>query len=651
MTATASQINLAEAIETLSEDVSDESASSSLLQKYTNQNARIDAILNGSVSSDLSAQRASLASQTSSILKGTASAGSQAENLAVSDLANDILSQNQSGSANYDFAIRASQTGSAENPLVSPAGIVFAAFATSEAFPLQSGFKFDFDDSGSGTYPTSEAGSKNTKFGGPMAFHTFLVADGDGLQTFEVLCKKKDENGVETLGSVTVYVTDQASAFDADDTILISNTLNSAADWPATVTNDSGITLPSGATQYVSISAMVSGEGANISDKRILLYAGDDFSAEDLDIVTGNHGIRIGYFGQLSNGEPEIGAYRCGVKASGSSFFDIDDTEISSAISTYGYAWPVNIVMHNIRTPTVDFAMSFQHCGVHELDMDFNAQASGGEIAFKSGDLSWRSTTTDLTRTNVPFPKGAYISDCNLYGSSTSAPLLNINGVNSACPTWLGITGTKCRYAEEHNIRIHGAQHFAIHNNDLLGDHQAGSKHNITMRASGYSITGDNSVLTRGDNGMGSASDKNDYQYLPASRWGCIETNYCTPGEDTTQDWNIYVGPTNTTSDMRLQDIIVRDNLVDDEGLGGGARISMAARLSLVTETRFDAGYANTGVTNAGGNYSFDDLSDNDVLNGVVQGTIANALTTNGENLFDTRTTAGYVLPTPSAPR
>ena len=76
---------------------------------------------------------------------------------------------------------------------VSPCTVVFSMDSTpatgydEHEVWRQFGYYFDFDDPGSGTYNTTRGGSKNISIGGPMAAHTFEVADGGGTVEFDVL--------------------------------------------------------------------------------------------------------------------------------------------------------------------------------------------------------------------------------------------------------------------------------------------------------------------------------------------------------------------------------------------------------------------------------------------------------------------------------
>lgn len=163
------------------------------------------------------------------------------------------------------------------------------------------GYYWDFGDPGSGSFNTFNNTSKNISVGSFMAAHTFEVADGGGSQTFTVACRAKDAAGNEALAFVDITVQAQDDYYSAANTIAISNTLT-PGNWHL---NGEDRNPPSGYVEHTSIaSAFASLNVDDCTGKRIMLYRGDDFTAEgtNIKILSGNNNFHWTWFGDDDSG-------------------------------------------------------------------------------------------------------------------------------------------------------------------------------------------------------------------------------------------------------------------------------------------------------------------------------------------------------------
>lgn len=449
---------------------------------------------------------------------------------------------------------------------VSPMTVVFSASGTIDSARdghdtfRENGYYFDFDDPTSGTYSTALGGSRNTSIGGPITSHTFIVSDGGGSVEFDVLVNVKNPEGLESLASVTITCQAQDDFYSAANTIAISNTLSLAADW---TTYDTP--APLGATKQSTLPDWDEFDG-----KRIMLFRGDDFSSDllsDIIIRTGQSNCVVTFFGDDASNRPIVGEVQVGTD-SASGGFSFTDTDITT------YGWCENITVESLRTPFVTYSPSYQHVGVYDLDMDYEAQAAGGYLQLSTNSEQSYSDV-NLSQSNVPFPKGSYAAKCTIIGSNTSLPLVNLGAFNAPYLTWCGISEVTCRHADEHNLRIMSWQQLALHNSDLLGEHVGGGggKSRFTLRAKGYNFSaGDLSTKNR------SISDDTFPEY-PMSNLGCVQKIHDDPsaiGQATFSG----SGPSNITSLALIQDMVIRDcTFINNPTSGiGNVKVAIAGR-------------------------------------------------------------------------
>ena len=292
---------------------------------------------------------------------------------------------------------------------VSPCTVIFSAEDTladglteAEVF-ANLGYRFDFNDTGSGVFATTGL-TKTTQTGGPLATHTFKCETGQC--TFNVGLRVQNTAGQYDDANVTVTVDSAAYRFSAANTICVSPGGNYGGDLPC----------PAGATQVTAVP-----DAGGFSGKRILLRRGESFSK--ICIAYSESDVLIEPFG--NNGDPrpvlpagsyiEIGVNgRCGSR----------NVSTSQAISL-GSEWVKNVTVTGLRAGTVKLGMSYVDIDIHDLDMDYESETEGGIVSL-SGNTGRCYNSSALDCAAVPYPKGAYLSDTVIIGSSANPPGFNI---------------------------------------------------------------------------------------------------------------------------------------------------------------------------------------------------------------------------------
>jgi len=548
---------------------------------------------------------------------------------------------------------------------VSPMSVVFQAYTStdpvntrdqSEVF-RELGYYWDFDDpftrpnqgATSATYSlTTRNESKDTIIGGPIVAHTFEVAEGGGSQVFNVRVRVKTPEGEEYLQEIPITCQAQDSYFSGANTIAVSNTLNTADDWSLTSYDRN---VPSTATRVATLGAV---NWDTAGGKRILLKRGDDFSGEGgiIRLLMGQSNVMISWFGNLADSRPETSTIYLGVKSSGGTFFDVSQAQVNAL------GWGSNVTLDGIRLPGIENCTAPLDFGWHDCDLDYNAQSSGGGATLVNrGDVPWANGIT-----GVPFPRGIYVSECTFIGSEvgaqSSSPLLNISGLQSACPTYLGIFGCYCRRAGEHNIRVQGAKIYCIQDCDIMGEHVGGQggKHNITMRGQGYNQVGDFSDLERLSGSMGDALSEFDSDKVPSTGLGVMQRLTLSSGNVGQASTNISTYPTNANNLELIEDVLHQDIEIQDSTVQDISDIRLGGRRMTVTSITYHTG----GITRT---YNpevepLSNLTNNEVVNGVIVGTTANMVggptrgsIGNSDNRIDQNGQTDDVLPIPTAPR
>ncbi len=169
------------------------------------------------------------------------------------------------------------------------------------------GYSWDFDDPTAGNFVTGRVAKTGTGIGstdknksvdGPMAVHNFSIPDGGGSVDFEVLVNARAPSGAIAQASKTVTVQAQDDYYNdpANDTIAVSNTLDTADDWTAYHRS-----VPASAVKTNTMPAWDALDG-----KRLMLFNQDDFgSTEDdfFNIKLGTQNLVVTYFGDHETGE------------------------------------------------------------------------------------------------------------------------------------------------------------------------------------------------------------------------------------------------------------------------------------------------------------------------------------------------------------
>jgi Fibronectin type III domain len=359
---------------------------------------------------------------------------------------------------------------------VSPLAVVFSAEKTTaigltepQAF-ADIGYHFNFGDPNSGNHSTTGL-SKNTQIGGPLATHVFECPTGQCV--FTVGVRAQTAPGDYDDDFVTVTVDSASYHYAAADTVCVSLLGIWDGDQPC----------PAGAAQVSSLP-----EKDEYSNKRILLRRGETFG--NLCIAYGAENVLIEPFGNDANARPVFPANArvdFGVNNACGSF---NVTTAQAAALNAAGPWLENITIHTMRIARIQLGTSYEHVSVHNIDADFEDDLdNSGWISLASGTgRCYNSTTLDCAE--VPFPKGAYVTDSIYVGSLAAATNggvgVNIGAFNCPMINWLGVAGNSFRLAYEHNYRSQGQWRANFSHNRFLGHHKhTGGKNRLTLRGCG----------------------------------------------------------------------------------------------------------------------------------------------------------------------
>lgn len=371
----------------------------------------------------------------------------------------------------------------------SPCSVVFSAEDSEfegmdehDVFGRELAFHWDFDtdeDRTYGhlynqTYTYVDADTAYEVGHAPLVTKTFLCETGTCEYTVRVRAQDAEGNYSDAKQVITVYSED--AYWGAENTICVSNTLDTSADWSGFDKD-----CPSGATKSNEMvySDMFDG-------KLVLFKRGDVWSDTDLVTNQSESNYKIGYFGNDEDNRPEIDGYiyiGLGGDASKNDYSALYTYTSAELIEAVG--WPENIYVDGIKTAIVSTPMSFEHIGLHDLDMDREAYDTGGYITVTRGReyCFWNPDKIDCSL--VPFAKGLYISSVNIVGSTaaeSNSVALNISGIGCDMTNFFGITDTQIRKVGEHNIRLMGFSRLNIMRSKFRGQHYASGKQKLTIR-------------------------------------------------------------------------------------------------------------------------------------------------------------------------
>ncbi len=523
---------------------------------------------------------------------------------------------------------------------VSPCTVVFScdqtaasAYDSHEIWRLF-GFYFDFDDSGSGTFGTLKGGSRDNQIGGAMAAHTFIVADGGGSVDFDVLVNVKAPDGSTGQASITITVQAQDDYYSAANTICISNTLS-----PGTESQWTNVAFdkpcPSGATYTNDFSDI--GFSA-LDGKRVMLHRGQDFTAltqpsgdtGEISLRYGEKNVLITWFGDTADTRPEVDMIWIGSNLASRSW---PYTYTGANFSSWG-GYCENVTIDGIRTHNIEAPKSFKHLGLHDLDMDYSAEATSGYIKLNTAN-DYDDNVTNPGLSNHYHPTGFYMSECTLIGSTTDDTGTNLNvfaGTGSSI-CWGGVIGCYFRWAVEHNFRVMGWQRFVIHNSDFMGDHEVADKARITMRGGGYKQVGFYDSVTW-DNIQSSAAEVQ----MPYSTHLVVQNNTLSAGDRgsaTASPWDVGVWMDDAKLTLQQDVVITQNNSITDTDTNTGDHIAVAGRWITEGQNTVDSVVDTSAMNDTG---TAKDLDDIDLGLGA-----SPSLTPNYEN--------ASALPVPDAPR
>lgn len=367
---------------------------------------------------------------------------------------------------------------------VSPCTVVFSAEKTAALGLNQDtvwtdlAFHWDFDTDETDTFGSLYQ-QNYTYVGGdtayetgyvPLVSKTFFCATGECLYNVGLRAQNVDGHYGDTYINITVQA--ESTRWQASDTVCVSNTLNIASDWSGF---DKG--CPAGAVKQSLIPP-----GYQLGDKLVLLKRGDTFNG-DIRPDMGQSNFKIGWFGDINDSRPEIvGEIDFNSVWNGVSYRGASDIT-NSVVTQKG--WTENVTVEGVRLRMIDFPMSFQHIGFHDIDMDqessTNPDIKAGLIRFENAAERCRGNA-DLNCANIPISKGAYISKTDIVGSSYQFLGINIMGLNCAMVNNLAVVDSRIRKTIEHNLRVMGWYRFSIMRNFFRGQHGAGNKQKITPR-------------------------------------------------------------------------------------------------------------------------------------------------------------------------
>ncbi len=470
------------------------------------------------------------------------------------------------------------------------------------------GYNFDFDDPGSGTYSTTEGGSKNGGNGLFQRTKAFIVADGGGSVNFDVLVNVEAPNGAIGQASVTITVEAQDTAYSAANTICISNTLNTGIESQWTTGHDK--TCPAGAT-YANDFSDISWDA--VAGKRIMLHRGQDFTAltqtgnsnaGEIALRYGQDDVLITWFGDTVDTRPEIDMFWLGT-ASATRSFPYTYTDANFA-SWGGYS--EGITLDGLRIKNIEAPKSFKHFHMHDIDGDYSAEATSGKIKLNTTNAY---TASNPLSTNHHHPIGFMMSECTFIGSTTDDAGSNTNlfSATGASIGWGGVVGCYFRWAQEHNFRVMGWQRFNIQNSDFMGDHEQAEKGRITMRGGGHNIVDISDGKTFDTAGQNSTDeDEMPYSYNLTVQW--CGTSAGDRGVAEASPWSIMAWMDDLK--LTLQDdayFYANNEITDvDTDVAGGKHLVVAGRYCADIQNKLNGVVDTAALNDAGSSKSLDSI-------------------------------------------
>jgi len=309
----------------------------------------------------------------------------------------------------------------------------------------------------------------------PMVTKTFLCETGTCVYNVGLRVQNRAGDYDDVFQSIVVN--SESAQWSSANTICVSNSLNITSNW-----TNFDKSCPVGAVKQSSLPG-----GEQYDGKLVLLHRGDVFT----DLVEpgmGQRNFKIGYFGNYSEPRPELLTkieflryYVNGVPVHvNSSTNPLTDSDVSAL------GWHENITIEGLRVEGINFPISFQHIGIHDIDIDQRQSTStskfAGLILFHSAGAACR-TRSSLSCSNIPISKGGYISKTNIVGSSYQHLAVNVYGGNCPMVNNLGFVDSSVMKTIEHNLRLMGWYRLSIMRSFFRGHHERGDiRQKITPR-------------------------------------------------------------------------------------------------------------------------------------------------------------------------
>ncbi len=351
---------------------------------------------------------------------------------------------------------------------VSPCTVVFSAVETTDEGRTRTetfsalGYHFDFDDPGSGNFPTTGR-PKNEQIGGPVAAHTFECESGQC--SFRVGVRAQNLAGEHDDAFITIEVDAPTTHFDASETICVSTSGTFSGDVPC----------PAGATEMTSVPAP-----GQFSGRRVLLRRGESFGNLCIDYAESN--ILVEPFGNEDDARPLVpGAINIGVDGACRRFSF--DTAYANARNAGG--WVSDVTVTGLRVGEVSYGAVYRNLGVHNLDMQFENSGDRSGTVRMTEATGYCYANASLDCDAVPFPQGAYVSEVALVGTEGREPGINIAAFDCPMINWVAVLSSTARNAIEHNLRTQGGSRVFVGHSIFSGDHSASGKQKLTLRGSG----------------------------------------------------------------------------------------------------------------------------------------------------------------------
>ena len=353
---------------------------------------------------------------------------------------------------------------------------------------LELSYYWDFDTDETDTYGTLYKqkydyveGDTSREYGHvPLVSKTFLCDIGTCV--YKVGIRAQNTAGEFSNAYQIITVRAESEVWSAADTVCISNTLSTAADWtgfdkacPAGATKQSAFPLPD-----------------EFDGKLILLKRGDVFAAapasrdNGLAILSGQSNFKVTAFGNNDDAQPTIDAnFYTGIPSYTVNAGEVTAVETRSSLINPALGINNNTYFEDLRIGHVTFPSRFNHMTLHNIDMDWETEPTKeyGYISFTNNYNCL--TVAALNCSDIPFSNGAYMSSINIVGSmpaETNDVFVNIVGIGCVMAANISVLNTQVRKAGEHNFRIMGYERLVVQRSAFLGHHYLTVKQKVTAR-------------------------------------------------------------------------------------------------------------------------------------------------------------------------